>query len=215
MIQSPQFGVVAVPRGGGSSRRTCLRDQRADSSVAGSRDSISARKADDRESRWPATRRRRPARRRGGRGRRGRRRRASSGRDPGARTPCSVCVYGSRGAVGGAVGRAARRSPYRRGRSLACARTAARRAAPGARRRQPGAAADGQGRPSRSAFIGEASTRSTRSSASRRTSYEMWALTYDYLVGYSMKDMSPAPGLATKWTPPPTARPGPSTCATA
>ena len=30
-------------------------------------------------------------------------------------------------------------------------------------------------------------------------SYEMWALTYDYLVGYSMKDMSPAPGLATKW----------------
>jgi hypothetical protein len=31
-------------------------------------------------------------------------------------------------------------------------------------------------------------------------SYEMWGLTYDYLVGYSMKDMSPAPGLATKWT---------------
>ena len=28
----------------------------------------------------------------------------------------------------------------------------------------------------------------------------MWALTYDYLVGYSMKDMSPEPGLATKWT---------------
>ena len=24
----------------------------------------------------------------------------------------------------------------------------------------------------------------------------MWALTYDYLVGYSMKDMSPGPGLA-------------------
>lgn len=31
-------------------------------------------------------------------------------------------------------------------------------------------------------------------------SYEMWALTYDYLVGYSMTDMSPAPDLATKWT---------------
>jgi ABC-type transport system substrate-binding protein len=30
-------------------------------------------------------------------------------------------------------------------------------------------------------------------------SYEMWALTYDYLVGYSMKDMSPEPGLATSW----------------
>ncbi len=30
-------------------------------------------------------------------------------------------------------------------------------------------------------------------------SYEMWALMYDYLVGYSMKDMSPAPGLATDW----------------
>jgi peptide/nickel transport system substrate-binding protein len=31
------------------------------------------------------------------------------------------------------------------------------------------------------------------------TSYELWALTYDYLVNYSMKDMSPAPGLATSW----------------
>ena len=31
-------------------------------------------------------------------------------------------------------------------------------------------------------------------------SYEMWGLTYDYLIGYTMKDMSPAPGLATKWT---------------
>ncbi len=30
-------------------------------------------------------------------------------------------------------------------------------------------------------------------------SYEMWALTYDYMIGYSMKDMSPQPGLATKW----------------
>ncbi|MGL5827292.1 MAG: ABC transporter substrate-binding protein [Nocardioides sp.] len=30
-------------------------------------------------------------------------------------------------------------------------------------------------------------------------SYEMWALTYDYLVGYSMKDMSPEPSLATEW----------------
>lgn len=30
-------------------------------------------------------------------------------------------------------------------------------------------------------------------------SYEMWALTYDFLVNYTMKDMSPAPGLATKW----------------
>jgi peptide/nickel transport system substrate-binding protein len=30
-------------------------------------------------------------------------------------------------------------------------------------------------------------------------SYEMWALMYDYLVGYSMKDMSPAPAQATKW----------------
>jgi peptide/nickel transport system substrate-binding protein len=31
-------------------------------------------------------------------------------------------------------------------------------------------------------------------------SYEMWGLTYDYLVGYSMTDMSPAPALATNWT---------------
>jgi peptide/nickel transport system substrate-binding protein len=30
-------------------------------------------------------------------------------------------------------------------------------------------------------------------------SFEMWALTYDYLVGYSMEDMSPAPALATEW----------------
>jgi peptide/nickel transport system substrate-binding protein len=31
-------------------------------------------------------------------------------------------------------------------------------------------------------------------------SYEMWGLTYDYLIGYSMKDMSPEPDLASKWT---------------
>src|SRR6195952_625301 len=30
-------------------------------------------------------------------------------------------------------------------------------------------------------------------------SYEMWSLMYDYMVGYSMKDMSPEPSLATKW----------------
>jgi peptide/nickel transport system substrate-binding protein len=30
-------------------------------------------------------------------------------------------------------------------------------------------------------------------------SYEMWALTYDYMVGYSMDDMSPEPALATSW----------------
>ena len=30
-------------------------------------------------------------------------------------------------------------------------------------------------------------------------SYEAWALTYDLMVNYSMKDMSPEPGLATKW----------------
>ena len=27
-------------------------------------------------------------------------------------------------------------------------------------------------------------------------SYEMWALTYDYMITYSMEDMSPEPGLA-------------------
>jgi peptide/nickel transport system substrate-binding protein len=31
------------------------------------------------------------------------------------------------------------------------------------------------------------------------TSYELWAITYDYLVDYSMKDMSPAQGLAKSW----------------
>lgn len=31
------------------------------------------------------------------------------------------------------------------------------------------------------------------------TSFEMWALTYDYMITYSMKDMSPRPGLATAW----------------
>ena len=29
--------------------------------------------------------------------------------------------------------------------------------------------------------------------------YEMWALTYDYMINYSMKDMSARPGLATSW----------------
>ncbi len=33
----------------------------------------------------------------------------------------------------------------------------------------------------------------------KATSFEMWALTYDYMIGYSMKDMSPEPGLATSW----------------
>ena len=32
------------------------------------------------------------------------------------------------------------------------------------------------------------------------SSFEAWALTYDLMVGYSMKDMSPEPALATKWT---------------
>jgi peptide/nickel transport system substrate-binding protein len=31
-------------------------------------------------------------------------------------------------------------------------------------------------------------------------SYEMWALTYDYMISWSMEDMSPQPGLAEKWT---------------
>jgi len=31
-------------------------------------------------------------------------------------------------------------------------------------------------------------------------SYEMWALTYEYMISYSMKDMSPEPGLATEWS---------------
>ncbi len=30
-------------------------------------------------------------------------------------------------------------------------------------------------------------------------SFEMWALTYDYMISYSMEDMSPQPGLATGW----------------
>lgn len=30
-------------------------------------------------------------------------------------------------------------------------------------------------------------------------SFEMWALNYDYLISYSMDDMSPQPGLATDW----------------
>jgi peptide/nickel transport system substrate-binding protein len=30
-------------------------------------------------------------------------------------------------------------------------------------------------------------------------SYELWDLMYDYMVGYSMKDLSPVPALATKW----------------
>jgi peptide/nickel transport system substrate-binding protein len=37
-------------------------------------------------------------------------------------------------------------------------------------------------------------------------SYEMWALTYDYMIHYSMKDMSPQPGLATSWDTSPDGR---------
>ena len=46
-------------------------------------------------------------------------------------------------------------------------------------------------------------------------SYEMWALTYDYMVGYSMEDMSPVPALAKYWETSEDGLPGPSTCATA
>ena len=31
------------------------------------------------------------------------------------------------------------------------------------------------------------------------SSYEMWAMMYDFMVGYSMEDMSPVPALATSW----------------
>ena len=31
-------------------------------------------------------------------------------------------------------------------------------------------------------------------------SYEMWYLTYDFMISWSMEDMSPQPGLASKWT---------------
>ena len=30
-------------------------------------------------------------------------------------------------------------------------------------------------------------------------SYELWSLSYDFMIGYSMKDMSPVPSLATDW----------------
>ena len=33
----------------------------------------------------------------------------------------------------------------------------------------------------------------------KATSFEMWALTYDYMISYSLDDMSPRPGLATSW----------------
>jgi peptide/nickel transport system substrate-binding protein len=33
----------------------------------------------------------------------------------------------------------------------------------------------------------------------KATSYEMWALTYDYMIGYNMENMAPEPGLATSW----------------
>src|SRR6478735_5710975 len=29
--------------------------------------------------------------------------------------------------------------------------------------------------------------------------YELWALSYDFMIGYSMTDMSPVPSLATDW----------------
>ena len=32
-------------------------------------------------------------------------------------------------------------------------------------------------------------------------SYELWSLSYDFMIGYSMTDMSPVPSLATDWEP--------------
>ena len=80
----------------------------------------------------------------------------------------------------------------RRARRVATARWRwARPSAPRSTRRPVRRTTSRSPSPSRSSTR---STRSTRSSASRPTSYEMWALTYDYLISYSMEDMSPEPG---------------------
>ena len=110
-----------------------------------------------------------------------------------------------RSATGGvaasrAVGAAgsARRSPYRRSAPRRHSGSAARAAA-GSGARQP--------RPRRKdkvvfhvGMLGEGVDSLNPFLGFQAPSYEMWGLTYDYLTGYTMKDMSPAPGLATKWT---------------
>ena len=116
-------------------------------------------------------------------------------------TPCSACSYGSRGATGGRAGHGAQRTPVARTwprAAAGCVALPALGPAPAAGRRPPASAADEQGRPSPSALLNEVDSFNPFLGI-EAPSYEMWALTYDYMVSYSMKDMSPEPGLATSW----------------
>ena len=113
-------------------------------------------------------------------------------------TPCSTCSCGSRGAWGGVVtegtvdpsaGSVAATSALALGVGLATV---------GALSMQPAGAADDEPVTFTVAFLDEVDSFNPFNGY-QATSYEMWALMYDYMVGYSMKDMSPAPALATSW----------------
>ena len=121
-------------------------------------------------------------------------RRASSGTGPGRGTPCSVCSDGSRRrATFG--GRLARPPTYRRrGSSRAaagCSRAWRRGLAPD--RQPPRHAAEDEGRPSPwrcatrldsfNPFLGIVAP-----------SFEVWALTYDYMIRYAIRTCRPKPG---------------------
>jgi peptide/nickel transport system substrate-binding protein len=71
-------------------------------------------------------------------------------------------------------------------------------AAVGALSIQPATAADGEPVTFTVAFLDEVDSFNPFNGY-QASSYEAWALMYDYMVGYSMKDMSPVPALATTW----------------
>ena len=71
-------------------------------------------------------------------------------------------------------------------------------AAVGALSTQPASAADDEPVTFTVAFLDEVDSFNPFNGY-QATSYEMWALMYDFMVGYSMEDMSPAPALATSW----------------
>ena len=116
---------------------------------------------------------------------------ASSGRGPGARRRAR-CARTARAAPPAGRVTARQRTPARlvaaAGLLLACL-------APGLA--LSGAAAPAAGgrasRPSPSGFLNEVDSFNPFLGFEAE-SYEMWALTYDLLIGYSMKDMSPQPG---------------------
>ena len=115
----------------------------------------------------------------------------------GRETPCSVCSNGSCGATGGWLGMVtgANVLPDGWSRRLRCSPAVL---APGLALTPATAAPADEKVTFTVAFQNEVDSFNPFVGI-EASSFEAWALTYDYLIDYSMEDMSPEPGLATSW----------------